>query len=203
MSPATLLKASPLASLPTTRHHAARRQRTLVVRTMAKSSKKALTYDAGWSKGYFTNGYFLEGPDKGGSTYLKTIEKKKLLSGVESLGLLSKAEQAGLTLSTVEKLGLLSTAEKLGLLETAENLLVTDPGKVTALSIPALLASLAFLILVPDDNVGLALVKYGGGRPVWGSGLDLLRRRLCHCRPAGRVGRPAGRVGRRICLDQL
>jgi hypothetical protein len=42
----------------------------------------------------------------------------------------------------VEKLGLLSTAEKLGLLETAENLLVTDPGKITALSIPALLASL-------------------------------------------------------------
>lgn len=52
-------------------------------------------------QGYFTNGYFLESPDKGSSTYLKTIEKKKLLSGVESLGLLSKAEKAGLTLSTV------------------------------------------------------------------------------------------------------
>lgn len=50
MSPATILKVSPLASLPATRHRAARRQRTLVVRTMAKGTKKALTYDAGWSK---------------------------------------------------------------------------------------------------------------------------------------------------------
>jgi hypothetical protein len=52
-------------------------------------------------QGYFTNGYFVEAPSASDASYLKKIEKKKLLSGVESLGLLSKAEKAGLTLSTV------------------------------------------------------------------------------------------------------
>jgi hypothetical protein len=43
----------------------------------------------------------VEAPSASDASYLKKIEKKKLLSGVESLGLLSKAEKAGLTLSTV------------------------------------------------------------------------------------------------------
>lgn len=172
MAQASALTASPLTAVHLTRHHAKRQvQRDCSVQAMAKGSKKGLTYDEGWAKGYFTNGYFVEAPSASDASYLKKIEKKKLLSGVESLGLLSKAEKAGLTLSTVEKLGLLSTAEKLGLLETAENLLVTDPGKITALSIPALLASLALLILVPDDNVALAAVKYGGAAILGGVAL--------------------------------
>lgn len=55
------------------------------------------------TQGYFTNGYFVEAPSSSDASYLKKIEKKKLLSGVESLGLLSKAEKAGLTLSTVRR----------------------------------------------------------------------------------------------------
>ena len=41
----------------------------------------------------------------------------------------------------IEQSKLLSTAENLGLLAIIERLLVTDPGKVTALSIPFFLAS--------------------------------------------------------------
>lgn len=41
----------------------------------------------------------------------------------------------------IEQSRLLSTAENLGLLAIIERLLVTDPGKVTALSIPFFLAS--------------------------------------------------------------
>lgn len=41
----------------------------------------------------------------------------------------------------IEQSKLLSTAENLGLLAILERLLVTDPGKVTALSIPFFLAS--------------------------------------------------------------
>ena len=41
----------------------------------------------------------------------------------------------------IEESKLLSTAENLGLLAIIERLLVTDPGKVTALSIPFFLAS--------------------------------------------------------------
>ncbi len=41
----------------------------------------------------------------------------------------------------IEQFKLLSTAENLGLLATLERLLVTDPGKVTALSIPFFIAA--------------------------------------------------------------
>ncbi len=41
----------------------------------------------------------------------------------------------------IEQSKLLSTAENLGLLATLESLLVTDPGKVTALSIPFFIAA--------------------------------------------------------------
>ena len=41
----------------------------------------------------------------------------------------------------IEQAKLLSTAEKFGLLTVLERLLVTDPGRVTALSIPFFLAS--------------------------------------------------------------
>jgi len=41
----------------------------------------------------------------------------------------------------IEQSKLLSTAENLGLLATLERLLVTDPGKVTALSIPFFIAA--------------------------------------------------------------
>lgn len=41
----------------------------------------------------------------------------------------------------IEQLKLLSTAENLGLLTILERLLVTDPGRVTSLSIPFFLLS--------------------------------------------------------------
>ena len=124
-------------------------------------NKKALSFDESWKKGYWGTGLFVEGKEARGTNYLASIEKKGVLSAVEKAGLLSQAEKAGLTLGAIEKLGLLSTAERLGLLETAETALVTDPGKITALSIAPLLVTLLTLSVFPDDNIGLALVKYG------------------------------------------
>ena len=92
-------------------------------------------------QGYFGSGYFTEGNASADNNYLKRIESKKLLSNIEKSGLLSKAEKAGLTLSRIEQAKLLSTAENLGLLTVLERLLVTDPGRVTALSIPFFLAA--------------------------------------------------------------
>ncbi|KAK9814674.1 hypothetical protein WJX72_009598 [[Myrmecia] bisecta] len=128
--------------------------------TVAMGTKKINAYDKDWSKGFFGTGYFREEADQNVDSYLKRIEKKKILSGVEGLGLLSKAEKAGLTLTQIEKLGLLSTAERLGLLTTLEKLLVAEPGQVSSLSIPFLLATLGALVVIPDDNVALAVVKY-------------------------------------------
>lgn len=49
--------------------------------------------------------------------------------------------QNGLTLTKLEQSGLLSKAEELGLLGFAETLLTTDPGLITAASIPPLSAA--------------------------------------------------------------
>ena len=127
----------------------------------AVPNKKALSYDDTWKKGFWTSSLFMEGNEaRGGSNYLAKFEKKKLLSTVEKSGLLSQAEKAGLTLSFIEKSGLLSTAENLGLLEVAESALVSDPGKITAVSIAPLVGLLLTLSLFPDDNAVLAVAKY-------------------------------------------
>lgn len=49
----------------------------------------------------------------------------------------------------IEQFKLLSTAENLGLLTVVERLLVTDPGRVTALSIPFFLLSVGKHRLLP------------------------------------------------------
>lgn len=52
-------------------------------------------------QGFFGYGYFVEDKELDAPNFLKTAERKKVLSNIESLGLLSAAEKAGLTLSKV------------------------------------------------------------------------------------------------------
>ena len=52
-------------------------------------------------QGFFTSGYFLEDVEMDAPNILRTAERKKILSNIESLGLLSAAEKAGLSLSKV------------------------------------------------------------------------------------------------------
>lgn len=136
-------------------------------------NKKALSFDDSWSKGYGTQGIFVEGKESRGTNYLAAIEKKGVLSAIEKAGLLSQAEKAGLTLTAIEQSGLLSTAEKLGLLEVAERALVTDPGKITALSIAPLVTTIVVLAAFPDDNAALAIIKYGVAAVAGGAFLTL------------------------------
>lgn len=123
--------------------------------------KKVNKVDESWKKAFFGSGYFNEGNSSSAdNNYLKRIESKKLLSFVEKSGLLSKADKAGLTLSRIEQSKLLSTAENLGLLAILERLLLTDPGKVTALSIPFFLITSGLLIAFPHDNAPLQVLQY-------------------------------------------
>lgn len=89
------------------------------------------------------------------------LEKKKVLSSVEKAGLLTLAEKSGLSLTKIEELGLLSTAEKLGLLSLAEKALTTDPGVVTSLSIPFLVAAIGALVVIPGDNIIESILRFG------------------------------------------
>lgn len=127
---------------------------------MAAQWKKVNTVDDTWKKGYFGSGILTENSASADNNYLKRLESKKLLSSVEKAGLLSKAEKAGLTLSKIEQFKLLSTAENLGLLTVVERLLVTDPGRVTALSIPFFLLSVGLLIGFPHDNGVEQVLQY-------------------------------------------
>lgn len=52
-------------------------------------------------QGFFGYGYFVEDKELDAPNFLKTAERKKVLSNIESLGLLSAAEKAGLSLSKV------------------------------------------------------------------------------------------------------
>lgn len=52
-------------------------------------------------QGFFGSGYFVEDKETDAPNYLRTLERKKVLSNIESLGLLSAAEKAGLSLSKV------------------------------------------------------------------------------------------------------
>ena len=150
---------------------APRRGESTLVRVVP--NKKALSFDESWKKGFWGTGLFVEGKETRGKNYLESIERKGVLSFVEKAGLLSQAEKAGVTLSAIEKAGLLSTAERLGLLEAAENALVTDPGKITALSIAPLVATLGVLALFPDDNAVMALLKYSVAAVTGGAFLAL------------------------------
>lgn len=53
------------------------------------------------AQGFFGYGYFVEDKELDAPNFLKTAERKKILSNIESLGLLSAAEKAGITLSKV------------------------------------------------------------------------------------------------------
>ncbi|BDA47662.1 hypothetical protein COCOBI_10-5130 [Coccomyxa sp. Obi] len=139
--------------------------------TVAGVSKKVNTYDDNWAKGFFGYGYFVEDKEMDAPNFLKTAERKKVLSNIESLGLLSAAEKAGLSLSKLESLKLFSTAERLGLLSTLERFLVSDPAAISSISLPLFVASLGAFILIPDDNVALAVAKYGVAAVLGGSAL--------------------------------
>lgn len=53
------------------------------------------------AQGFFTSGYFVEDKEANAPNYLRSLERKKVLSNIEQLGLLSAAEKAGLSLSKV------------------------------------------------------------------------------------------------------
>ena len=54
-------------------------------------------------QGFFGSGYFVEDKETDAPNYLRTLERKKVLSNIEQLGLLSAAEKAGLSLSKVTR----------------------------------------------------------------------------------------------------
>jgi hypothetical protein len=53
------------------------------------------------AQGFFGTGYFVEDQETDAPNILRTAERKKILSNIESLGLLSAVEKAGLSLSKV------------------------------------------------------------------------------------------------------
>lgn len=159
-SPVTLLRRSALQ--PAGRG-------TMAPRTVAMSTRKVNTLDDSWKKGFWGTGYFSEDQEKAPVNVLRSIESKKLLSTAGKLKLLSSADKAGFNLAKLEELKLLSKAESLGLLSLAERALTSDPGAVTSLSIPFLLASVGALVFIPTDTLpasiahwGASLIAFGG-----------------------------------------
>ncbi|GAQ82538.1 hypothetical protein KFL_001140260 [Klebsormidium nitens] len=122
--------------------------------------KKVNAYDEAWTKSFFGTGYFAESSETAGANIIQSLEKKKLLSGIEKAGVLSKLEGAGLSLSTIEKLGLLSKAEKFGLLSLVENLAGTNPGVIASYALPLFAASIASIVFIPDDTTVLLALQY-------------------------------------------
>lgn len=57
-------------------------------------------------QGFFGSGYFMEDKEDDAPNYLRSLERKKVLSNIERLGLLSAAEKAGLSLSKVSYLNI-------------------------------------------------------------------------------------------------
>jgi len=168
---------NPLAAISKSSSRSERRNRRLVV---SAAKKKVNAYDDAWEKGFFSQGIFSENTEKDNFSIIKTLEKKKLLTGIEKAGLLSTAEKFGLTLSKVEKLGLLSKAEKLGLLGFLEGFAATDPAAIASGSIPLFVAALLFPILIPDEPSYLVAVQYTlaalsglGGVTLFGSAVVL------------------------------
>lgn len=120
---------------------------------------KVNKYDGNWKKEWFGAGIFYEGSEQVDVDVFKKLEKSKVLSTVERAGLLSKAEELGVTLSSIEKLGLFSKAEELGLLSLLESAAGFSPSVLASASIPALVAALAAVVLIPDDSAGLVVVQ--------------------------------------------
>lgn len=144
--------------------------------TQCKAGTKENRYDQTWKKGFFGTGYFNEGRQQIDPkySYLKQLERKQVLSGVEKLQLLSRLEKAGLTLSKLEELKLLSTAENLGMLSLLERGFETDPGAIAAYSIPPLIGTIGALTLIPDDNAALAALKYSIAAVLAGSSVTFI-----------------------------
>ncbi|MFS7971977.1 hypothetical protein Hanom_Chr09g00839201 [Helianthus anomalus] len=116
-------------------------------------------YDSGWKKEWFGAGIFFEGSEQVDVDVFKKLEKRKVLSNVEKAGLLSKAEELGLTLSSIENLGLLSKAEELGLLSLLETAAGYSPAALASAALPALVAAILAVVLIPDDSTVLVVVQ--------------------------------------------
>ncbi|CAH2040920.1 unnamed protein product [Thlaspi arvense] len=116
-------------------------------------------YDENWEKKWFGAGIFYEGSEDFEVDVFKKLEEKKVLSNVEKAGLLSKAEELGLTLSSIEKLGVFSKAEELGLLSLLEKAASFSPSALASAALPALVAAILAIVLIPDDSAGLVAVQ--------------------------------------------
>ncbi|XP_027337110.1 uncharacterized protein LOC113850762 [Abrus precatorius] len=121
--------------------------------------KKVNKYDENWKKEWFGAGIFYEGSEDVEVDVFKNLEKKKVLSNVEKAGLLSKAEELGFTLSSIEKLGVFSKAEELGLLSLLERAASVSPSVLASAALPALVAAIAAIVLIPDDSAALVAVQ--------------------------------------------
>lgn len=121
--------------------------------------KKVNKYDENWKKQWFGAGIFYEGSEQVEVDVFKKLEKRKVLSNLSKTGLLSKAEELGFTLSSIEKLGVLSKAEELGLLSLLEKLVTASPSALASAALPAVVAAVATIVLIPDDSVGLVAVQ--------------------------------------------
>lgn len=116
-------------------------------------------YDENWQKQWFGAGIFYEGSEEVEVDVFRKLEKRKVLSNVEKAGLLSKAEDLGFTLSSIEKLGVFSKAEELGLLSLLEKVAGSSPSTLASAALPILVAAIAAVVLIPDDNTGLLVVQ--------------------------------------------
>lgn len=101
----------------------------------------------------------MEGSEEVEVDVFKKLEQRKVLSNVEKAGLLSKAEGLGLTLSSIEKLGVFSKAEDLGLLSLVEKAASFSPSLLASAALPAFVAAIAAIVLIPDDSVPLIAVQ--------------------------------------------
>ncbi|TYH32727.1 hypothetical protein ES332_D13G009600v1 [Gossypium tomentosum] len=133
-------------------------KKPLTVVSMAPK-KKVNKYDSEWEKKWFGAGIFYEGSEEIEVDVFKKLEKRKVLSNVEKAGLLSKAEELGFTLSSIEKLGVFSKAEELGLLSLLEKVAGVSPSTLASAALPALVAALAAIVIIPDDSVGLVALQ--------------------------------------------
>ncbi|XP_051133172.1 uncharacterized protein LOC127252864 [Andrographis paniculata] len=122
--------------------------------------KKVNKYDPSWKKDWYGPGIFYEGSEDQEVDVFKNLEKRKVLSTVEKSGLLSKAEDLGVTLSSIEKLGLLSKAEDLGLLSLLEKTAGSSPSALASASLPALVAAVAVIVVIPDDSPALVAAQF-------------------------------------------
>ena len=121
--------------------------------------KKVNKYNDKWKKEWFGAGIFYEGSEEVEVDVFKKIEKRKVLSNVEKAGLLSKAEDLGFTLSSIEKLGVFSKAEELGLLSLLDRAASFSPSLLASAALPAFVAAIAAIVLIPDDSATLVAVQ--------------------------------------------